>query len=423
VSEHDNHRPDELLSRAIESLRQDSNNAEPSAEAIARTISATSHAATGVKPTLTARFFDMPWKYKAVMATGTLAATVVLALTLLVPSSKSLALGQVVEKLRAAQRISFRVEQRSANPARAFKTRVWLMEPDKSRIEWSMPQGRSVMVRNGDKNVRLDPTKKTAVVGQFPRGELGSEREALDQLRSVVEKEARSLGEKVMDGVRAKGFEAVIHGRKITLWANVENGNLIRIEYPLTEIPPPAGPGLSVLSDFKFDEPFDPQLFSLEVPPGYEVSQFESIPVGLLKDHMVAILRFYSQQTGGKFPTHVDDQGRAIAEQLGLPQERDAMTAEQKQLMVDVDGMALYLKAGQAGRHFEYYPGVKFGDKDRVVFWHVESLFRATFTPLIPRPDAGPPPKPPEEKYLAIYGDLRVEELKKDQLPPPRSDR
>lgn len=421
---HDDNHPDELVTRAFTALRHFPVAGGPSPEAIARAISAATNAANPPQSTLFTRIRDMPLKYKAVMATGTLAATVVLALVLVVPGGKSLALGQVVEKLRSAQRISFLMEWHSPNPALpVHKTRVWLMEPDKSRTESSGPQGKVEVIRNGNRLVQLIPTKKIAIVGEFRAGQLASERQALDELRSLVEKDARSLGEKVMDGVRAKGFEAVIKGRKITLWANAETGNPIRIEYPVTEIPPPHGPVLKVLTDFKFDETFGPNLFSLDVPPGYQVSRFDT-PVLTPMDHMVAILRRYAQQMDGEFPPRFDDHGQTIRTKLGMPQERDAMTADQKQLVEHLDGIEFFLKAAQAGRHFRYYPGAKLGDKDRVVFWCVDPLITGTVIPLIPRPDTETPPKPEpvNEKYLAVYGDLRVEKLNKDQLPPPGSE-
>jgi outer membrane lipoprotein-sorting protein len=360
------------------------------------------------------------------MGTGMLAATVAIAFLLLVPGHKSLALGQVVEKLRSAQRVSFLVEQRSADPKRpGFKARVWLMDPDKSRVEWNMPQGNTVGIRNGNKTVQLDATKKTAIVGAFPPGVLGSERQALEELRSLVEKDARSLGEKVIDGVRAKGFEALIKERKITLWANTETGNPIRIEYPLTEIPPPNGPELKVLTDFKFDEPFDPNLFTLEVPRDYQVSDFNTRAL-MPMDHMLAILRLYAQQTGGEFPPRIDDHGQTIGTKLGVPEDSQTMTAEQRKLVEHLAGIEFFLKQAKAGRHFQYYAGAKLGEKDRVVFWCVDPPpITGTFIPLIPRPDAGPPskPEPVNEKYLTVYGDLRVEKLNEAPLPPPGSDK
>ncbi|HEY2893872.1 MAG TPA: hypothetical protein VGJ16_06660 [Pirellulales bacterium] len=410
-----------LVERAVGSLRNTPVPDGPSAEAIAATISAARNAADNPPRTVATRFRNVSWKYIALLGSGTVAAIIAIALSLLISGNESRALGQALKKLRSVQRISFLVEQRSPDPARpAMMTRVWLVEPDKSRTEWSGPQGKVVGIRNGNMLVQVDAARKTVIVGEFKPGQLGSERQALDELRSVVEKNASSLGEKIIEGVRAKGFEAVIKGRKIVLWANAENGNPLRIEYPVTEIPPPHGPYLKVLSDFKFDEPFDPKMFDLAVPPDYRVSNFNT-PALLPMDHMLAILRYCSGRADGEFPSRIDDHGEAIRVRLKVPEKAEAMSPDEKELVEHLQGLEVFLKAAKPGRHFEYYPGAKLGDKDRVVFWCVDppTPIFGKYIPLIPRADAetSAKVKPPDEKYLAVYGDLRIEKLNKPPSP------
>jgi outer membrane lipoprotein-sorting protein len=411
-------RSDELLSRAVAALATTPGDEGPSAEALRATISAVRAEEERRRSDVGRTATCLPWKYRAAVVCGTLAATVVLVLVLLVPRGRSFAFEQAVEKLRAAERLSFIVEQRSGDPVRPpTRTRVWLMEPDKSRTEWLTPQGKTEIIRSGDKFVQLNAASKTAVVGELPPGTQGSEREALANLRSAVRKDARSLGEKDLDGVRAQGFEAVIKGRKITLWADARTGDPLRIEYPLTEIPPSHGPALQVLSEFKFDEPFDAKRFSLDVPPGHRVVKFR--PVAQLPiDHMAAILRHFAARNDGEFPPRFDDQGRSVRAQLGLAQQAEEMSAERKELAEHLDGLARFLNAAQPGRDFQYYPGARLGEKDRVVFWCVDPPITGTFIPLIPRPEARLQLRRRESKYVVLYGDLRIEKVSKLPQPP-----
>ena len=86
----DDRSDDERVNRAFEALRTIPIAEGTSPEAIASTIFAARHEANRPQRALTRRIDDMPWKYKAVMGTGTLAATIVLAFMLLVPGGKSL---------------------------------------------------------------------------------------------------------------------------------------------------------------------------------------------------------------------------------------------------------------------------------------------------------------------------------------------
>src|SRR5260221_7081045 len=389
-TENDN-RPDELLTRAVAAARKFVTADGPSPEVVAWTLAALHEAADRPRQTYRQRVREMSWRIKAVTLTGAVAAALVLSFMLLAPGGNSLALGQVIEKLRTTRCISLIVEMHFFGPnANVSKQHLWLMDADKSRSETNTPDCKRTSIFNGNQILQLDVSAKTAIVGMLPPGKFVTPLQSLEQLRSLVDKDGHSLGEKVIDGVRAKGFEVLKNGRKITLWANAETGNPIRIEYPLIEIRPPAGPALQVLTDFKFDEEFDPALFSVEVPAGYAASDFSKKYL-LPMEHMVAILRLYSQRTGGQFPPGVEDQGRAIATGFGVPEAKDAWTAEQRELMEHIEGLQLFFKAGKAGQDFQYYPDVKLGDKDRVVFWCKSPAITGVFIPLVPN-GASPPP-------------------------------
>jgi outer membrane lipoprotein-sorting protein len=423
MSRENDNRPDELLTRAVAAARKFANADGPAPEVVAQTLTALHDAADRPRQSIRQRVREMSWRIKAVTLTGAVAAALVLSFMLLAPGGNSLALGQVIEKLRTTRCISLIAEMHSPGPdGKVIKHRMRLMDADKSRVERRIPDGNVTTILNGKQTLQLDSSAKTAIVGMLPPGEFVTPLQSLEQLRSLVDKDGHSLGEKTIDGVRAKGFEVLKNGRKITLWANAETGNPIRIEYPCIEVLPPAGPILQVLTDFKFDEEFDPALFSVEVPAGYTVSDFAKKYL-LPMEHMVAILKLYSQRTGGQFPPGVEDNGRAIATGFGVPEAKDAWTAEQRELMDHIEGLQLFFKAEKPGQDFQYYPNVKLGDKDRIVFWCKSPAVNAVVISLMPNVDraapASPAPaKPTPDKFVAVYGDLRIENLTKDQLPP-----
>jgi outer membrane lipoprotein-sorting protein len=408
----------ELVKQAFRALRQ-ATTEEPSEDSLLRAITVAGRAAMQPRFTFAERIYAMPPSFRAIVGVGAIAASIAGVVLLLLPGSKAIAWTQVVDQIRSARRISFRVDQRWANPQRpGITTRVWSEEPDKSRVEWTIGDRKTVSILNGQKTLSLDGTQRVALLGEIPPGRAASTLQAVDELRSLIEKDGKPVGEEVLNGVRTKVFEAEFKDRKVKLWANAKTGALIRIEYPLTEIPPPDGPGQKTLSDFNVDARIDEALFRLDVPEGYEVATVESLH-GTPPVRMIAILRSYAKATGGEFPQRFDDQGASVRSKLNLPKERSAMTLEQKELAAHLDNIVAQLGAAGAAERLRYYPGVKLGEKDRVVFWSIDAAVTGTFQPLVPNPNASAAPAPQKEpqKYSVIYGDLHVEHVPKDQLP------
>ncbi|HEY4310868.1 MAG TPA: hypothetical protein VGN12_15565 [Pirellulales bacterium] len=409
---------DEFVKQAFRALRQTATE-EPSEESLLRTIAATGQASMQPRFTFAERMYAMPPSYRAFVGVGAIAASIAVVVFLLLPGTKAIAWTQVVDQIRAARRISFRVDQRWANPQRpGITTRVWSEEPDKSRVESTIGDRKTVSILNGQKTLSLDSTQRVALFGEIPPGRATSTLQAVDELRSLIEKDGKPIGEEVLSGVRTKLFEAEFKDRKVKLWANAKTGALIRIEYPLTEIPPPDGPGQKTLSDFNVDAPINEALFRLDVPEGYEVATVESLH-GTPPVRMIAILRAYAKATGGEFPQRFDDQGASVRSKLDLPKERSAMTLDQKELAAHLDSIVAQLAAVGAAERLQYYPGGKFGEKDRVICWCLDPAITGTFQPLVPNPNASAAPAPQKDppKYSVIYGDLHVDHVPKDQLP------
>jgi outer membrane lipoprotein-sorting protein len=355
---------------------------------------------------------------RGLIAAGALAAALLLAFVIVNSSRPTLALGQVIEKIRSARDFSFRAEMRHQQQATSSTTLTRISEPDKSRTDWDSAGTGTIGIRNGNRMLLLNATKKLAIVGDFPAGTIGSERQALEELKSIVEKDARTLGEKEMDGVLAKGFEAVRNDRKFTLWANAKTGEPIRIECQPLKGAQSAVIPVQILFDFKFHETFPAELFSLDIPAGYLVTNCESIQEFPM-DRMAAVLKEYAKRNGGNFPPKMDRDITAISKVLGLPENRQSLNDEQRRIESDLEGLQGFLLTRTAGLQYQYVPGGKLGEKDKMVFWYEEPSITGTFTPRIPNPNAiaPPKPKPVEQKYLALYGDLHTETVTKDRLP------
>lgn len=410
---------DDRLARAIDAVRNESMAEGPSAEAIEHTIELIGARQRDAKLTWTGSYVDFS-RQRGLIAAGALAAALLLIVFVINNSRPTLALAQVIEKIRSSQSTSFRVEQYWGEPRRQTgSTLTRISRPDKSRTDWDTPQGKATSIINGSRMLMLNAARKTALVGEIPRGGIRSEASALDELKSLVERDARTLGEKDLDGVRAKGFEAIIKDRKFTLWANVKTGEPVRIECEPLKNSPAAILPMQVLSDFKFDEKFPEELFSLDIPADYYVTEqrHESVqPIEMVATY----LKEYAARHAGQFPLELKPDTAALAAALGLPEDRRKFSEAERKLAAAVDSVAMVLKTAAAGRQYQYFPGGKLGQENRMVFWCVDPLITATVVPLVPSPQqvVQPPPRSEDLKGQILFGDLQIKKMSKDQLPP-----
>ncbi len=410
---------DDRLSRAIDALRNEPVADGPSDDALERTIRAVGESSSNASMIWEGYYIDVS-RRRGLIATGALAAALLLMLFVINSSRPTLALAQVIDKIRSARNISFRVDQYWGEPRRhTGSTLTRISGPDKSRTDWSVPQGGVVSIQNGKRLLLLNAAKKTAIVSEVPPGGIQSAAGALDELKSLVEKDARTLGEQDLDGVRAKGFEAIIKGRKFTLWANVKTGEPVRIECePLKDSPTAILP-MQILSDFKFDENFPDELFSLDIPADYYVTEqrHESVrPVELVATY----LKEYAARHAGEFPPELKPDTAALAAAVGLPEDRRKFSEAERKLAAAVDLVAMVLKTAEPGRQYQYFPGGKLGQENRMVFWCVDPLITGTVVPLVPSPKqvVEPPPRSENLKRQVLFGDLQIKQMTKDQLPP-----
>ncbi len=194
-------------------------------------------------------------------------------------------------------------------------TRFWILGPHLRRKEYRVvdggrpKEGESFGVRVGEnfvgiydmkkgKQVVLFPDEKRFGVIQFevsadPDGEGGTsfrktfvkphpETDYYAQIRNVPFEKAEKLGERTLDGKKAAGFRVVektggedgtADTWTRTYWVDPKTKLPIRIEISFQATTPGIGSSDFVLSDFIFDAPMDPSLFSTDPPEGYSVAK------------------------------------------------------------------------------------------------------------------------------------------------------
>jgi outer membrane lipoprotein-sorting protein len=415
MSDHQDRAAEELLTRATAAWRIAALTEGPSAEVEARTL-AELNCATGPEvPKRAPRTSGALVRRTVVAWIGIAAAATVVGGILLLPREHSAAFEQAIDKLRAAKRLSFTVELYVGQPLKkSGQVRFSMMDPGKVRAEFNDPKG-SVLIGDGETRIALSRTDKTAVIQKAHPSDLGRERDLTNQIFSFAQVEGRLLGEETLDGVRTKLYEGTKNGCTIKLWADATSGTPVRIEIAIPKNRHPQGPALQVCTDFKFPTEFDDELFSIAVPAGYKVEQEIQLKATPMEE-MRKVLERYTRFHEDTFPPDISADGRALAESLNARHDPDEEMVI-KAAKTAYPALMLLLTSGKPGTHYRYFPGAKLGEKDRVVFWCADPPVTGVFVPAVPNPDAMPAPPREPTKFLAIYGDLHVESLRKDQLP------
>ena len=178
---------------------------------------------------------------------------------------------------------------------------------------------------------------------------------------------------------------------KYKIWVDANTGDPVRVEYPMKFGLPDA---TVVETNFKFNAPSNPAIFDTAPPDGYQViehtpadasSALKATPA----ENVAEILRAYAKQPGDDFPKHIDDWGE-VAVKISQGDQSQQVAGQLGALSGG------YLFQHQSGVDYEYLPGGKLGQKNRVVFWYRD---RKT------------------GEYSAVFGDLNIKKINKDQLP------
>ncbi len=377
------------------------------------------------------------------------AATILVALGILVfwmtigGGSTNIAFAQVAAALDSLRSATFDVTMEMKNPMNEKENQHITMKglflaPSRERIEMTMgsgkAQGSSIMIMDAQagKGIVLSPEMKMAVVMDTSKIKkpAGAPTDMFAFVRRVVREgssgggeKAESLGKKEIDGRVAVGFRVHNNMADMTLWADPQTAQPVRIDVEM-----PSSSGHGVMSNFRYDMELDPSLFSLEPPAGYTVNNMEAkMPV---EDDLVNVLRLIAEHNDGTFPAAIGMSNKEYQQaiQAASKSEVEKLVKEpetakllkdlQAQYGKDKDGfMKAWMKAMMPfnqkltqkymqgmmfynmlnSQNDSHYAGkdVKLGTPDRPIFWY--------------KPTGA-------DKYRVIYADLSVKDMTPDDV-------
>jgi outer membrane lipoprotein-sorting protein len=382
--------PDDLLERSLAEMRQQALPDGPPDELVASTLAALHGAESDEPVTLKLQ----PQGNKTMRFLMKLAAVIALvsgvaAMLFLASRTNQLALGDVVKKIREAHTMSCSATvELPMTPQQPITMKMYINEAGRMRIESGQGMVQIFDHANG-KILMLSINSKQATLATTGAGRQTTS-DWIGAIKSIETKNAQSLGEKEIDGVKAKGFLVKKEGSQFTFWADADTGAPITIEVEV----PMAGKFMKVvMHDFVLDATLDDALFSLDPPQGFTVRNvdvaklMEALGKITGEEHVIAVLRGYAEANDNQFPPKLDDyavytklSGRSIA---GLP--------------VSTHAGALMPFLMQVGKGNWGYHGddAKLGDKDKLIFWYHD---------------------PKTQKYRGVFGDLEARDLSKKEF-------
>lgn len=393
----------DLLARAEAAMRDAPIPEGPSPESLARTLAAVCAATDVPGPrSLRSRSRIMFVVLKLAAASLAVAAGVFYALVPS-PAPASALFEQAVQKLQDARTLGVVQTVRIDGVDAPMTSRVLYRAPSQVRTE-SEPVGGpiSVLDLSLGKTMILDPAQRSALlVDSPPRDEPGSRTDAatmmIEDLRRLADQRGEAIGERVIDGVRARGYRVepdASLGQEMTVWVDPDSVFPVLVEasgrlgdraYHFT------------FTEIRLDPPVDDILFRLVPPEGYALREATANLAMTPEQAIVKLLRLYADANDRAFPPRLDDPrvfGEAIAARR--PAGEGPLNAEVLEFATAAGHLAVFLQ--QHRDRSEYRPeGVAFGDVDRILFWY--------------RPVAGDGP------YRALFGDLRFEDASAEGLP------
>jgi outer membrane lipoprotein-sorting protein len=402
--------PDDPLARAEAALRRSGVAEGPSEESLAQAL-AVARAAEG-RPGV------VPWNRRRIMVSMMKVAAVVVAAGSLFyvsrpPKASATVFQEAAQKLHDARAIVYRAtsSMEGAPPGmNPLKMKLYFREPKRMRVETDMAGGAGpVSIYDGARGrmLVLDAARKTAVVmdvGDAPKDFVAS---TIEELRNLPGKDGKPVGRERIGDVDAEGFRVEKPGGSVVAGSMVA-GSMVAWIDPKTRVPLRIDVTDKVgdkdiratLTDFAIDPPLDEALFRVEPPEGFAVQRVNG---GVIFDKpevaVVRVLRAFAEQTGGTFPTRLDDMNGYKALKAAFPEERkdgNVARLEPKALELAMSlGRVMVLRNELKGYGYKA-DGVKLGDANKIVFWY--------------RPEGS-------DKYRAVYGDLHVGDVEAGALP------
>jgi len=359
-------------------------------------------------------------RYSSIAAAAAviIAATVVAFLVLPGGRGGTLALADMLKPITAKTAkftITVRMEPQPAGMPPERTRQVLVME---NIIRQELPGGAyTVTDLKSGRSMTIFPQQKKVMVIKItglPQGakdpmsndSFGELQRRIEELRGSGPKDVEWLGEKDFDGRPARGFHKRVEGTDLTVWADAETCLPV-----LMEMHYGSGPQqyFMTMSNFEFDVPLDPALFSTAVPEGYTVEERSMNASKATEADLVTGLRPWADMADGAFPDRIDMttimefsvkwiaqcSGKA-QQQPGNPQQSPSQ--EQMDTMMKVQRVLMFVMQLSGEKVDWRYAGkgVRLGDAGTPIFWY--------------RPKGA-------ANYRLICGDLTAADVAPDALP------
>ena len=392
--------PDDIVELAIQSLEQSAVPPGPSAELIAATLAAINVLRPSPIPVPRSGFLTRRMLMRSLYAT--VSVTVLAVAVLFLPNefgSHSRAFADVLEQIKAARTLTYTNYVYTETRPEPIKTKEFIAEDGRIRSEH---ESGVITIMDTNSMIRLSLIVDTKTALVYPARELTpavkhSRRDWIESLAKLGDKPDKELGEQTLDGQKVVGFEVSQGTHKFTLWLDAKTKQLVRIERES----PVKGSSIikTAMTDFHFDEPLDEALFSFDVPADYkaEVQTAASLTMSLeAEDHVVEALRGYTQKSDGKFPKSISEWGEwAVLFSKGAT---DSKLSDETTKVIGHLGTITALLSSLSKADYAYLgEGKTVKETDAIIFWC----------------------KNKKGVYRAVYGDLSVKDISKEQLPAP----
>lgn len=339
-----------------------------------------------------------------------------------------------LEPILEAKTVRYKmITEMKGPPAGTATTEVMMLDATRSRseMEVEMPDKSKFMtvhIRDGGqgKTLLLNPAEKRATV--FNYANMPEDRKAkpndpfwfrslLLDARDTPDVKREALGEKDIDGRRVVGIRISLPAGVFRVWGDPKTGLPVRIEATVAIMPNVK----MTISDFAFNVDMDESLFSVEPPAGYEVIQVQRTPSDESpseEEDLIAMFRYYSELSGGRFPDLLDMMWlsqtvrtqRWLADHLVQPRKSMAKRNEEgseAQAKLQRGMMFTVLLPKEADSHYAG-KGVSLGAADMPIFWYRPKdakKYRVIYADLSTR-EADTPPSVPVAPHARLEKDL-----------------
>lgn len=282
-----------------------------------------------------------------------------------------------------------------------------LVRQDVSVVKTGQKTINMVIIMNYNKGVLLTllkdqkiakPTKFTDM-SKTMRDKMVREKDQLAEIKKLIRNAEKELGDKTIDGVRAKGFRVNNKRMVMDIWVDAKTAIPIRIEGQTTDTKIKL-----VLSDIEFVDKVDPDLFSVEPPKGYEIKPQQAVSMAPASiEDITGLFKTWVAIRDGVFPNAIKDGLLADTnayirkrKDTGGPSKKDLALLAKIDKTLSKQGVGVRVLM-QTNETFHYQgKGVKLGDKDAAVLWY--------------KPEG-------KDKYVVMFGDLSVQRMLKKDLP------